>query len=316
MKKIGAGIVLSVCVAAAQSFAQTVSDSEIEQACVALRKTPSDAKAVQALQSVAKGKAYPDGVRSRALGVCALTALTQLNTNQFARVAATLQGDYPGQGLITVTAEDCIRPCARCNGTGTQESSCPTCLASGICKACDGKGVRNASQCPTCKGIKLCARCNGAKTIPITCPDCNGSKGTLAPNERVTENCLSLLDELLDEVRASMAAAQSLLQLEGAWLINAPSAIKRLDAYLDANPHAAAQSEFGVLREKLIKRKWIHLGVFAIVGCVLLVVLVNILKATVFRPKPEPLRRPPGLAAIDQSKFTDPLAPDKPNGKR
>ena len=316
MRKMIASVVLAICVAAAQGVAQTVPDATLERACVTLQKTPSDVKAAQVLQSVAKDKAYPDGWRSRALGVCALTSLIQLNTNQFGHAMAMLERDYPEQRLLTVTLADCVKPCVRCQRTGQQEVSCPTCLASGTCKTCDGKGVRNASPCPTCKGSKLCARCAGSKKMAITCPECKGAKGSFILNEEVKDNCQSLLAELLAEVRESIQTAQALRELEDAWFINVPSAIRRLDTYLATHPHVATQDEFGALRGKLVTRKWVHLAAIILAGCAIFIVLVNILKATVFRPRPEPLRRPPGLANIDYNTFADPLAPDKPRGKK
>ena len=321
MKKMMASVVLFVCASAAQGLAQAVPDAELEKACVALQKVPSDMQAVQVLQRVAKDKAYPGEWRSRALGVCALTSLIQLNSNQFCRVAVMLEEEFPEKQdlkeMLTESLSQCMRVCVRCQGTGEQEVSCPTCLASGNCKTCDGTGKRNATLCPTCKGSKLCARCAGAKTMAITCPECKGSKGTFAPNNLVLGNCQFLLKGLLDDVRASLQKAQSLHQLEGEkFIFNALAELKRLDAYLAENPHVAAQGEFVALRNKLSNHKLITLGAFALGGCVLLLVLVAILKATVFRPKPAPLRRPPGLEAIDHNKFTDPLTLDKPGGKK
>ena len=313
MKKMIASVALSICVSIAQGHAQTVLDAELERACVALQKTPTDMQATQVLQRVAKDKTYSDVWRSRALGICALTALAQLNTNQFGRVMDMLENDFPGQQLVAVNLEECVKPCVRCLGSGEQEVSCPTCLASGACKTCDGKGVRNGSPCPTCKGSKLCARCAGAMKMTVTCPECKGAKGVFAPNDRVTDNCQSLLKELLVEVRESMRTAQSLFSLADSWLINAPATLQQLEAYLAANPHVAAQDEFVALRGKLTQRKWVQLGAIAF-G--VLVILISILKATVFRPRPEPLRRPPGLTNIDYNTFADPLAPDKPRGKK
>ena len=297
MKRMIAGAVLFVCVAAAQGFAQAVSDAEVEQACVTLQKTLSDVRAAHVMQGVAGNKAYPDRWRSRALGVYALTALIQLNTNQFGHVMAIIEREYPGQTFLTVTLEDCMRPCVRCKGDGRQEVSCPTC-----------RGAKAA--------VKTCARCAGAGKIAIDCLECKGVKSSFALNERVAANCQSLLAELLAEVRQSAVTAQSLHQLEGAWFINVPAALRLLDAYLAAHPHVAARGDFDVLREKLVMRKWVHLAAIILVGVVVFFVLVNILKATVFRPKPDRLRRPPGLDAIDYSKFSDPLTPDKPRDGR
>ncbi|MCL1921998.1 MAG: hypothetical protein FWG50_13160 [Kiritimatiellaeota bacterium] len=317
MKKMMTSIVLSVGVCVAQGLAQTpVSDAEIEQACVALQKSPTDAKASQVVQGIAKDKAYPAALRSRAIAVCALAALAQHNTNQHVRIAALLQEEYPDERrLLRVTLEDCMVPCERCGGEGQQKVSCPTCLGSGKCKTCDGTGKRGTLQCTACKGNGVCARCAGAKKIVATCSECKGAMNIFKPSEKIAANLQSLLGAMLEEVRENIKAAEALRKKEDAWLINAPAAIQQLDAYLEANPHAAAQGGFDELKDKLRKRQMQHLAVIVLAGCVVLGIVVGILKATVFRPKPERLRRPPGLAAIDRSQFTDPLASERKGGK-
>ena len=167
---------LFLCVAtvlAANVQAQSVpTDAAIREACVTLAQNAKDAKALGVIQAVAVEDSMPAAMRSRAMVLCALPVLQQMNTNQFGRMVQVILSTYPDEGPVALglTEDDWLATCPVCNGAGAKVVTCPTCSGSGRCPTCKGtKKTSSGATCPACKGNGACARCEGAKEIRVAC---------------------------------------------------------------------------------------------------------------------------------------------------
>lgn len=54
-----------------------------------------------------------------------------------------------------------VKPCSRCNGTGTQTQ---------YCRQCSGTGHKKGRECKSCRGqgqvLTSCGKCGGIGTVP------------------------------------------------------------------------------------------------------------------------------------------------------
>jgi len=194
---------LLVCVAgllATGAWAQsTPTDVAIRDACAALSQNAKDAKALGVIQSVAVGDTMPAAMRSRAMALCALPFLQQMNTNQFARMVQVLLSTYPEEGpaALGLTESDWLATCPQCNGAGAKVTTCPTCSGAGKCPTCKGtKKTPSGADCPACKGSGTCARCEGAKEMRAACLECKGSGKIVVLSANVSRRYEQLLTEL------------------------------------------------------------------------------------------------------------------------
>ena len=174
--------------------AQDAVEARLQQACVALQRSPFAAAELQTLLDVSRHATNSPALRSRAMAAYSLTLLMQGNTNSFDRAVQVLQSSYPETApLITVSRSDGFAACDACAGSGGQLALCPTCMGSGKCKLCAGSGKRDSAVCPVCKGKGLCAMCAGKQKIEAACPTCKGSRFVFKPSEKIRENYNALL---------------------------------------------------------------------------------------------------------------------------
>ena len=194
---------LLLCVAgvlATGAWAQSApTDVAIRDACAALSQNAKDAKALGVIQAVAVENTMPAAMRSRAMVLCALPFLQQMNTNQFARMVQVLLSTYPEEGPVALglTESDWLATCPQCNGAGAKVTTCPTCSGAGKCPTCKGtKKTASGAACPACKGSGACGRCEGAKEMRTACLECKGSGKVVVPSPNVARRYEQLLTEL------------------------------------------------------------------------------------------------------------------------
>jgi len=194
-----------VCVAsmlAMVGWAQTSPmDAKVRDACAALLRNARDAAAQDVIKAAAVEDTLPPAMRSRAMALCALPCLQQMNTNQFSRMAQALLAAYPedGPAVLGVTVSDWLVACPACDGVGGKAAVCPACSGAGKCPACKGtKKTPAGAACPGCKGEGGCARCEGAKEIRVTCLDCR-SAGQVV---KISPNVKSRYEAVLAELKA------------------------------------------------------------------------------------------------------------------
>ena len=176
-------------------------DTEIKDACTALLRNAKDAKALGVIQSVTAESAMPSAMRSRAMVLCALPLLQQMNTNQYSRMVQLLLSTYPEEGpaVLGVTESDWLTTCLSCAGGGDKSVACPPCSGSGLCPTCKGtKKAPSGVSCPTCKGSGKCGRCDGTKEIRTACLECRGGGKVVV----ISPNVARRYEEVLSELRA------------------------------------------------------------------------------------------------------------------
>jgi len=182
------------------AWAQTVpTDAAINDACVTLARSARDAKALGVIQAVAVNEAMPAAMRSRAMALCALPFLQQMNTNQFARMVQALLSTYPEEGpaALGLTEDDWLVTCPSCDGAGVKAVTCPTCSGSGKCPTCKGtKKTASGANCQACKASGACGRCEGAKEMRTACLECKGSGKVVVLSANVARRHEQLLTEL------------------------------------------------------------------------------------------------------------------------
>ncbi|MCL2104067.1 MAG: hypothetical protein FWH21_03280 [Kiritimatiellaeota bacterium] len=174
-------------------------DTEIKDACATLSRNAKDTKALGVIQAAAVEDALPPAMRSRAMVLCALPFLQQMNTNQFGRITQVLLSTYPEEGpaALGLTESDWLAACPSCNGVGAKVVACPPCSGSGICPTCQGmKKTSAGAVCPACKGDGKCARCEGTKEIRNACLECRGSGKVVVISPNIARRYEAVLSEL------------------------------------------------------------------------------------------------------------------------
>jgi len=190
---------VAVVLAAGVWVRSAPTDVEIRDACVTLARNAKDAKALGVIQAVAVEDAMPSAMRSRAMVLCALPFLQQMNTNQFGRMVQALVSTYPEEGpaVLGLTESDWLATCPSCNGAGVRVAVCPSCAGSGQCPTCKGtKRVASGAVCQACKGEGACARCEGAKEIRSACLECKGTGKVVVLSPNVARRYEQVLSEL------------------------------------------------------------------------------------------------------------------------
>jgi len=174
-------------------------DTEIKDACTTLLRNAKDAKALGVIQSVAVEDTMPSAIRSRAMVLCALPFLQQMNTNQFGRMAQVLLSAYPEEGpaALGISESDWLVACPSCNGVGAKVAACPPCAGSGSCPTCKGtKKTSSGATCSACKGTGKCSRCEGTKEIRTACLECRGGGKVVVISPNVSRRYETVLAEL------------------------------------------------------------------------------------------------------------------------
>ena len=210
-------------------------DAAIKDACAALAQNAKDAKAQGVIQATAIEDTMPAAMRSRAMVLCALPFLQQMNTNQFGRMVQVLMTTHPKEGpaVLGLTEDDWLATCPVCNGAGAKTVTCPTCSGQGKCPTC--KGTRKAPPCTACKGEGLCSRCAGSKEFRTACLECKGTGKVvvLSPNvSRRYEQVLAELRALATENIQFAEQSQKALAVRG----NAKERLAALEEVLAAFP--------------------------------------------------------------------------------
>jgi len=183
----------------AQPTLTDATDAAIRDACATLSRNARDAKALGVIQAAAAESAMPAAMRGRAMVLCALPALQQMNTNQFDRMVQVLLATYPEEGatMLGLTEGDWLAACPACNGDGTKVATCPSCSGSGQCPSCKGaKKTPSGAACQACKGGGACGRCGGAKEIRPACLECKGTGKVVVLSANVSRRYGHVLAEL------------------------------------------------------------------------------------------------------------------------
>ena len=133
-----------------------------------------------------------------------LSLLMRGNTNAFERAAQIQRETFPeDHALISVNRDAYLAVCDDCAGSGSTSKLCPSCMASGKCKACAGSGLIQAAEgggnaaCPSCKRSGVCPMCTGKQKIETLCPLCKGAGRIIRLSEKVRTNYISLLTNMV-----------------------------------------------------------------------------------------------------------------------
>jgi len=228
-------------------------DTEIKDACTTLLRSAKDTKALSVIQSVAVEDTMPSAMRSRAMVLCALPFLQQMNTNQFGRMVQTLLSAYPEEGpaVLGVTESDWLAACSSCNGVGTKVGACPPCSGSGVCPTCKGtKKTPAGATCQACKGTGKCTRCEGTKEIRTMCLECRGSGKIVVLSPNIARQYEKVLTELRTLATENIQFAEQSKKALAVW--NPPERLAAVNEVIAAFPNRQDLDPLIKARDKML----------------------------------------------------------------